>query len=310
MGCRSHSLVPLPRTAASPAVAGDRPAGIVLALAGCFAPAIAVAQLTGLQPIHGNATKVEHGASTTVNTVNGAGTNHSVLNWDSFGIPKGTTVYFNQPSASSTSINRVVQPNPSAIDGALGSNGRLVLVNPSGIAVGAGARIDTAGFTASTLAMSPEDAVAGRMRFANDGKAGPLTVEGQIVAHGGDVFLIAPKVQVEKSAVVESQGGATVLAAGQAVEITGRGLEGIHFDVQAPTDQAVNLGTLKGDAVGMFAGTLKHSGLIQAQTATLEGGRVVLLAGRVEVTEGARVDASGQGAGGTISIGGGPRGAA
>src|SRR3569832_2465134 len=67
-------------------------------------------------------------------------------------------------------------------------------------------------------------------------------------------------------------------AAGQKVEVTGRGVEGIVMQVQAPTDSAVNLGTLKGDAVGIFAGTLKHSGLLQAQAATVEGGRVVLKA--------------------------------
>jgi hypothetical protein len=48
--------------------------------------------------------------------------------------------------------------------------------------------------------------------------------------------------------------------------------------VQAPSDQALNLGSLKGDAVGIFAGTLKHSGQIQATAASLQGGRVVLKA--------------------------------
>jgi hypothetical protein len=38
----------------------------------------------------------------------------------------------------------------------------------------------------------------------------------------------------------------------------------------------VNLGQLKGDAVGIFAGTLKHSGLISATPARSEGGKVVL----------------------------------
>ncbi|MBX3660456.1 MAG: filamentous hemagglutinin N-terminal domain-containing protein [Ramlibacter sp.] len=37
-----------------------------------------------------------------------------------------------------------------AIFGTLSSNGKLVLVNPAGIAVGASATVDTAGFTAST----------------------------------------------------------------------------------------------------------------------------------------------------------------
>src|SRR3569832_2538450 len=154
--------------------------------------------------------------------------------------------------------------------------------------------------------MSDADALAGRLRFSNDGTAGALTVNGNVISRGGDVVLSAPNGQVGQGAVVQAQGGAAVLAAGQSVEITGRGLEGIVMQVQAPQDSAVNLGTLKGDAVGIFAGTLKHSGLIQAQTATLEGGRVVLkAAGAAEITSGARIQADGgapKASGGQVSI--------
>ena len=78
---------------------------------------------------------------------------------------------------------------------------------------------------------------------------------------------------------MQSPDGATILAAGQKVELTGRGLEGIRLELQAPSDQALNLGTLQGDAVGIFAAQLKHSGLIQASAVSAEGGKVVLKAG-------------------------------
>jgi len=183
--------------------------------------------------------------------------------------------------------------------------------------------------------MTTQDAIAGRLRFAGDGignATGALTVQGNIIARGGDVVLIAPNVELAQTAVVEAQGGSVVLAAGQSVEVTGRGLEGITLQVQAPTDQAINLGTLNGDAVGIFAGTLKHSGLIQATQAALEGGRVVLkasgdayvegsgridatssngkggtiqvLGNRVAVTDNAALDASGKSGGGTVLVGG------
>src|SRR5207244_3925906 len=84
------------------------------------------------------------------------------------------------------------------------ANGRLVLVNPAGIAVGSGAVVDTAGFTASTLKMSDADALAGRLRFASDGVAGNLSVNGNIVSRGGDVVLIAPNVQVGAPAVIQA----------------------------------------------------------------------------------------------------------
>ena len=328
---RHRSVSPL-RPAHSPAVAGFRPAGAALAIAGAFL-GLAQAQTGGLQAIHGAASMVTQGNKTVITTQNGAGTSHSALNWQSFGVAPGTTTQFNQPNAASTSINRVLGNNPSAIFGTLSSNGRLVLVNPAGIAVGAGAVVDTAGFTASTLRMTDADALAGRMRFGDGGLAGNLSVGGQILARGGDVVLMAPSIETGPGALIQSPNGATVLAAGQKVDVTGRGLEGIHMQVQAPQDSAVNLGAITGDAVGIFAGTLKHSGLISATAASAEGGRVVLrgaqdadiggsmtavkgnlggqihaTAAKVKLRSGAVIDASGAAGGGEVLVGGGWQG--
>lgn len=330
--------------AASPAVAGHRPLALALAVAACFAlPAVPVAaQPVGAQAIHGAAALVQNGANLTVTTQNGPGSRHSAINWQSFNVPAGSTTRFAQPDALSTSINRVTGNNPSAIFGTLSSNGRLVLVNPAGIAVGAGAVVDTAGFTASSLRMTDADALAGRLRFGTDGLSSGgagVTVQGQIVARGGDVVLIAPHVEVGREAVIQSAGGDTLLVAGQKVELTGRGLEGIRLQLQAPADKAVNLGTLKGDSVALFASQLRHSGLVQAQSATLEGGKVVLKgrdtlevdgqatarrggaqgvvggqifasAAQVAVRPGAVLDASGPAGGGEVLLGGGWRGQA
>jgi filamentous hemagglutinin family protein len=303
---------------------------ILLAFASFAAPAQTLP--SGGAAVHGGATfNTSQPNRLTVTTTNGAGSNHSAINWNSFSIGSGNTTNFVQPNAGSLSINRVVTNTPSQLFGTLSSNGKLVLVNQSGIAVGAGAVVDTAGFTASALAMSEADAIAGRLRFGG-GSSANLTVDGNIIARGGDVVLIAPNVDVAKTALVESQGGSVVLAAGQSVEVTGRGLEGITLQVQAPTDQAINLGTLKGDAVGIFAGTLRHSGMIQAVRADMEGGKVVLravgdaymegqgqinatssagkggsvdvLGNRVAVMDDAVIDVSGARGGGNVRVGG------
>lgn len=279
-----------------------RPLLLAVALANGFSALPAVAQPTGAQAIHGTATLTRQGANLLVTTQNGAGTRHSAINWQSFSIPGGSTTHFAQPDAASTSINRVLGANPSAIFGTLSSNGRLVLVNPAGITVGAGAVVDTAGFTASTLRMTDADAIAGRLRFGEGSAAGPLRVDGRILASSGDVVLIGTDVQAGAQAVIRSPQGATVLAAGQKVELTGRGLEGIHLEVQAPADQAVNLGTLQGDAVGIFAGTLRHSGLVQASAATVQGGRVVLKAADHAETSGTVIAQGANGAGGQVDL--------
>lgn len=326
---RSARRAPSRHAAPSPAVAGFRPAQAALAIAAAFSlqPALLQAQPSGGQAIHGQAGFSISGNNLVVTTQNGAGTSHSAINWQSFSVPGGSTTHFAQPSANSTSINRVIGPDPSAIYGTLSSNGKLVLVNPAGITVGAGAIVDTAGFTASTLRMSDADAIAGRLLFQGDG-AGVLQVDGRIIARSGDVVLIGSKVQTGAPALMESD-GSTTLAAGQKVEITGRGLEGIRMEVQAG-NEAVNLGTLKGDAVGIFAGTLRHSGMVQAQGVSAEGGKVVLKAGgdaivagqvralradgvggridvlgqQVALLAGAKLDASGPNGGGQVRVGG------
>ena len=302
-----------------------------VAMAWGLNPSVALANPSGGVAIVGQAGMVNQGNKLTVTTQNGAGTNYSAINWQSFSIPSGSTTYFQQPSATSTSINRVVTNTPSQLFGTLGSNGNLVLVNQSGIAVGAGAVVDTAGFTAASLRMSDADALAGRLMFG-DGLASSagVSVQGRILARSGDVVLLGSSVDTGKDALIQAPNGSTILAAGRQIELTGRGLEGISLQVQAPTDQAVNLGTLKGDAVAIFAGTLRHSGLIQATTAALEGGKVVLkasgdayvegtgtitatgtkggsvdvLGNRVAVTDQAAIDVSGEQGGGTVRVGG------
>ncbi|MES2785246.1 MAG: filamentous hemagglutinin N-terminal domain-containing protein, partial [Pseudomonadota bacterium] len=323
------------RPAASPAAAGFRPAGIVAAVATALAalPFGVRAGGTGMEVLQGQATLIQRGASQIVRTQNGLGTHQSVINWATLGVDPGTYLRFDQPSTGSTSINRVLGNNPSQIFGTLSSNGKLVLVNPSGIAVGAGAVVDTSGFTASTLRLTQADALSGRMLFGGDGLgAGALSINGQIIARTGDVVLIAPQVTLGPQALLQAPSGGAILLAGQKALLTGRGLEGIVFEVQAG-NEAVNLGTLQGDAVGIFAGRLKHSGLVQATGVSTDGGAVVLKAevsaevagsvragrgvfgGAVRITaddvtvrSSAVVDASGTQGGGTVLVGGGWQG--
>lgn len=276
-----------------------------IALAWSVLPTVAIANPTGGVAVVGQATFTNTGNKLLVTTQNGAAGNFSAINWQSFSIPSGSTTYFQQPNAASTSINRVVTNTPTQIFGTLSSNGNLVLVNQAGIAVGTGAVVDTNGFTASSLAMSDADAMAGRLRFG-DGtiNASGVSVNGSVLARSGDVVLLGGSVNTGADALVQAPNGSAILAAGQQIEITGRGLEGIRLQVQAPNDSAVNLGALKGDAVGMFAGTLKHSGLVQATAATMEGGKVVLKATDLADVTGTVLAQGANDMGGTIHVSG------
>src|SRR5688572_763803 len=288
-----------------------------------------------------NAPQVVHGSvqMSGLGTANLRVTNspNAIINWQGFSIGASEVTRFVQQSSSSAVLNRVVGADISKIQGQLLSNGRVYLINPAGIAIGPGAVIDTAAFVGSTLNMLDADFLAGKLRFSAGATAGAITNAGAIKAGpGGHVILMAPS--IENSGTIEVKGGDIVLAAGRTVTIATPRLEGIHFEVQAPGDAAVNLGKLTADdgAVGMFAGTLRHSGDIRANAlARDEAGRVVLkaqgdaivagagtisakgktggtvqvLGNRVGLFDSASVDASGENGGGTILVGGDFRGA-
>jgi filamentous hemagglutinin family protein len=283
---RARKAQPL-RAATAPHL---QPHRLSWALANAFAAAFAASALVyasasyaqtppvlpqGGAAVHGGASFQQNGNTLNVNTTNGAG-NKSIINWQSFNVGAGHTTNINQPSASSSSLNRVVTNTPSQIHGQLRSNGQVILVNQSGIAVGAGGVVDTAAFTASTLNISDADYKAGKLRFEGNSLSKGVQVDGTVRSSNGDVLLFAPQSHVSKDALVKADNGTVILGAGQSVEVTGRGLEGVRFIIQSPEDKATNLGTLQGNAVGIFAGSLRHSGVIKVQTASMEGGRVVL----------------------------------
>jgi filamentous hemagglutinin family protein len=251
------------------------------------------------QIIHGQADIQQVGKMLTIKN-----TPNAIIEWQKFNIAKDEATRFQQESAKSIVLNRVSGIDPSQILGQLSSNGRVFLINKNGLLVGKDARIDTAGFVASTLDIKNDDFLNGRYRF--DGSGGKIAVEGMIRSQDGDVFLISP--DISNSGLIEASNGHVVLAAGQSVEIVSLSLEGLRFTLQAPSDSVINLGQIKGDAVGLFAGTLKHSGEIRAVRAEQVGGKVLLRASdKIETTTSSHITANGA-VGGQVTLDAGPSG--
>src|SRR5687768_171621 len=91
----------------------------------------------------------------------------SVVNWTGFSIGLPETVNINQTQGSSSILlNRVAAGNPSEIFGVLNANGRVFLINPSGILFGSTASVNVGGLVASTLDISDADFNAGTYVFA------------------------------------------------------------------------------------------------------------------------------------------------
>ncbi|MCP4980764.1 MAG: filamentous hemagglutinin N-terminal domain-containing protein, partial [Gammaproteobacteria bacterium] len=221
----------------------------------------ALANPDGPQVVSGSATFSQPNA----NTLNVTNSHNAIINWQGFNIGAGQTTNFIQPSRNSAVLNRVLSNNPSSIYGNLNSNGKVFLINQHGLMIGAGARINTAGFYGSTLNITNEDFLKGKLNF-NGGGFGGIQNHGYIHAGpGGNVVLIAP--DIENGGVIEVDNGKVILAAGESIRITSLNDASIEFDVQSHDDNSIiNLGDIiaKQGAARLFAGNLKHSGSINA----------------------------------------------
>ncbi|MCC7487810.1 MAG: filamentous hemagglutinin N-terminal domain-containing protein, partial [Burkholderiales bacterium] len=248
---------------------------LAVAVASCFAADFSSANPTGPTVARGRASFVTQGNVLTVTNAPG-----TVINWQSFSIPSQDITRFMQQSAASAVLNRVMSGNPSTILGTLQSNGRVYLINPSGITIGPSGVIDVQGFVASTLNISDADFIAGRHRFAETPGAGAVVNEGRITTpSGGTVYLLGQN--VENHGVIRTPRGEIVLAAGRSIELVDARTPELRVEIKAPENEALNLGQLiaEGGRIGMYAGLVRHGGVANANTAVVgENGRIVFKA--------------------------------
>ncbi len=259
----------------------------------------AAANPQGAQVVSGTATFSQPSA----NVLNVTNSHNAIINWQSFSIGQGQTTNFIQPSSASAVLNRVMGNNPSRIYGNLNSNGKVFLINQHGLMIGAGAQINTAGFFGSTLNITNEDFLNGRLNFAGGGFGG-IENHGYIHAGpGGNVVLIAP--DIENGGVIEVEDGNVILAAGESIRITSLNDASIEFDVQAPDNGIINLGSIVAEhgAARLFAGNLEHSGDINASGIVQNAdGSISLVASHdIEIAAGSTLVADGQ-SGGDITV--------
>ena len=259
----------------------------------------ALANPSGPTVAHGTVQFARPGA----NTLDVTASSNAIINWQGFSVDAGETTRFIQPSASSAVLNRVTGSDPSSILGQLASNGRVFLVNPHGIVFGEDAVVDTAGLVASTLGIDDTDFLAGRYEFDAGPDAGDIENQGLIKSGADGVFLLAPS--VENSGVIRTDGGDLVLAAGRTITLTSLDLDGVRVEVQAPEDEALNLGDLIANrgAAGMFAHSIRNSGTVEANAVTVDENGTIRLVAQSDLTleAGGRVAADGP-SGGEIHI--------
>src|SRR5260221_536142 len=265
---------------------GFRPKLLALSVAACFS-------LSSTQslanPTGGSVSSGSAGFASSGNTLSVTNSANAIINWQSFSIGVNEITRFVQSSASSAVLNRVVGANgvipQSVIDGVLSSNGRVFLINQSGILFGANARIDVAGFVASSLNLSDQAFLNGRLRFTETPGAGGVSNAGVIDTSlggaGGRVFLVGP--DVRNSGLIRSPQGQIVLAAGKSVELVSENSPFVTVRVVADTEQALNVGQLISDSgrIGMFGALVRQGGGVEANSAVVRAnGEIRLVATR------------------------------
>lgn len=143
-------------------------------------------------------------------------TQQAIVNWQSFGSNAGEVIKFVQPNANAAILNRVVGNLPSNLNGLLEGNGRVYLVNPNGIVLGANGVINVnGGFVASTQGISDSAFMqGGALTFSGD-NAGNIQILGKISSAQGDIVIIAPKTEIAAGATLQAGQNIQLIAANE-----------------------------------------------------------------------------------------------
>ena len=241
-------------------------------------------------------------------------TNQLAINWQNFNIASNEQVIFNQPTAASVALNRVLGLDPSSIFGQLTANGRVILINPSGILFAPGARVDAGSIIATTMNITDSDFLANNYKFTSDGTNGSIVNNGLInAADGGCVILAGTNVSNDGSIIANGGTAALLAGSGMTFDLTGQGKIAVQVDSSAVKAEIDNKGIVQADggkvymsvksADALLDTVLNQSGIVKAQSIDSCTGEIILDGGSSgSVANSGTIDASGKESGQTGGI--------
>ena len=209
-------------------------------------------------------------------------------------------------------LNRVIGPDPSLINGQLNATGRITLINPSGVAFTGGAQVNVHSLIAATANVgNVQTFMAGGTVAFDRASANPdaaVINQGTItVKEGGLVGLVGPN--AANHGVINARLGRVTIGGAETltVDLAGDGLLGLQIGPATKVvTRAANTGTINapGGSVSITAATARGAveaitnvqGMVKATTVRIEGGAVVF-GGDVDVS-------SATGKGGTVTASG------
>ncbi|MGN6516855.1 MAG: two-partner secretion domain-containing protein, partial [Rhizomicrobium sp.] len=238
--------------------------GLVASTVVASTAAVAGGGPTGGSVVVGSATIVN--ASPTQTVVNQS-SKKALINWNSFSIPTGSSVKFNQPGSKSLAVNRVTGPNASTIDGQLLANGNVWLINANGVLFGKGSQVNVGALLATTSDITDSDFKNGNYAFqpAANPNAGVVNKGTIIVNGGGSAILSAPHVSNE--GLIQADLGTVVLGGAKAFTVDMDGDNLLRYEITAPVSDAPST------PGGVAAALVSNSGAIEAA-----GGHVIMTA--------------------------------
>lgn len=231
-------------------------------------PAHIFARPQGGNVVAGNANIHHSGNNTTINQ----NSDRAIINWNSFDIGRNEAVRHNMPSASSAALHRVVGGGgPSQIQGLLQSNGNIYLVNPAGVVIHNGARINTNSFTATSRDISNSNFMKGNMVFDRPGRPDAQIInQGNItVKESGLAALVAPTVRNE--GVIAGKLAKVALASGDST-----------WKLDMHGDELITFTVDEKDVDSLYSTDGKQIGVTNNGKIKAEGGIVVMTAAQLD----------------------------
>ncbi len=235
--------------------------------------------------VSGNATIDTNGATTNINQ----NTAKATINWNSFNVAANETVNFNQPSASSVTLNRVIGTSGSIIEGMLNANGHIFLVNPNGVIFTKGSQVNVGGIVASTLNITDENFNNGNYIFEGNSQSSIINKGTITTTDEGFVALLGKNAINE--GVIKAKMGNVQMASGERISLNlnGNSMVSLTIDKGQLDSLIENKGAIIADGGTVYLttkaidevlnGMVNNTGIIQAQTiGENEKGEIVLFA--------------------------------
>ncbi|MCA9775225.1 MAG: filamentous hemagglutinin N-terminal domain-containing protein [Candidatus Eremiobacteraeota bacterium] len=201
----------------------------------------------------------------------------AIINWNGFNIDIGELVHFVQPSSLSAILNRVVGQDPSMILGAMQANGQVFLINPNGVIFGQSANIDVGSLVVSTLNITDQDFMAGRLTFQQEADKDLAAV----INHGtikinDNGFLVLTGPMVANDGVILARVGQVAMAAGTKTTVSFDPTGMIQVELPTDANTADGIVSLSQEDAGNILSSVVNTPQVQAGEIVVRDGRTFL----------------------------------